>query len=460
METNNEHINNLFKQKFEDFAPQPPERVWAGIASALDKGAAPVWYNTLIAKVVAIAVGVAILLGSYWLFLKKNPQPDNNLKVEAAYQNTTKNEAVIDSVSGKNMQETDIARQTSKRKNANTQYVDNNIEINQEENIALPVKTSASGNYKGQNKSGATNQAKPLTESQIQPSRLKNNQQLALSGNNSEYYEKVVSIEWMQKKSVSLNNIVSISMAKPDPVNNNAQHFSEKKQTGNWVLGLYFSPEFIFDPFDSLTIQNSYALKFEPTYYINNHWFVRPGIGLSYARDKGFVKANYLSWDYLGSYEDVVDVTFDTVGNTITPVYHTQTRDVYDSIMHVTVSEETNRYLYLQTSVVFGYHNHVNKFGWSVYAGSQVNFILAEKRDNPIKGDGSVTYMKYSLADRHSPQYGLKLGVGMDYAIAKKWLVTVEPEYNYFFNGINGGDIYSKPLSGIGLRFGLIYTIK
>jgi len=457
LETNNENINNLFKQKFEDFAPQPPDRVWAGIESALDNGVATVWYNTLAAKVVALLLGVAVLLGGYWLF-KQQPQADKHPKVVSAYQNTSNGKAVIDSESNKSIYNKEV-NTTEQPASINTQSSNNN-NSNNNKNTA-PALASAS-NQRLQNIPASTNRKNEARSNGFKVSLNKNKTHWASAISNINQEKESAYIKKIQSISITAlnNNPIIISPLNPYPVNTNNKPVTGKKQNGKWALGFYFAPEFIFDPFDSLTIQNSYALRVEPTYYINNHWFIRPGIGISYARDKGFVKTDYLSWDYLGSYEDVVDVTFDTVENTIIPVYHTQTRDVYDSILHLTVSEETNRYLYLQTSLVFGYHNHVNKFGWSIYAGPQISFILAEKRDNPVKENTTIIYLNYNLAERKSPRYGLKLGFGIDYVIAKKWLVTVEPEYNYYLNGINGGNIYNTPLSGIGLRFGFVYTIK
>ena len=452
MKTNSEHINNLFKQKFEDFAPQPPERVWANITSVLDKETVPVWYNTLMAKIIAVLLGVIVIYGGYQLF-KQKPQADNNQKEVSVYQNTSISKAAINNKNDKRIGEPTINSQQSR----NTENGKNKNDVNKLGTVSAPATTSPTQNLQN---TPVLDTPENASNSSDSPIALIKKEKPTNSVININLTETVAGIEKIQSKSVVFSNPIT-----PSPLNSvssdvNPQNFTVKKQFGKWVLGFYFEPEFIFDSFDSLTIQNSYALKVEPTYYINNHWFIRPSVGVSYVRDKGFVKANYLSWDYLGSYEDVVDVTFDTSGNTVTPIYHTQTKEVYDSILHFSVSEETNRYLYLQTSLVFGYHNHVNKFGWSIYAGPQVNFILTEKRDNPVKENTSVIYLNYNLPQRRSPQYGLKLGVGVDYTIAKKWLITVEPEYHYFFNGINGGDAYSKPLSGIGLRFGLIYTIK
>lgn len=460
METNNEHINNLFKQKFEDFAPQPPERVWTGIVSALDTGGSPVWYYSTTVKITVVLLGVVLLLGGYWL-LNNKQQPHKGQNDVVVYKNITKNSTIIDIESTKYIGEQKNTNKEATNNKHNVLNVDNPRKRNTvEEGKTVSVVPSESSNNSLKKSSVAVKQSKRLNSNQPHASLTENEKPQTLINNNAYSVGVRTDINRMQKKSVSLKNSVSVSLLTPNQLNDVSHPIVHNNHLGRWVLGFYFSPEFIFGSFDSLTIQNSYALKIEPTYYFNNHWFVRPGIGMSYARDKGFVKADYSSWDYLGSYEDVTGVTFDTIDGNLTPVYHTQTRDVYDSVLHITVSEEINRYLYLQTSLVFGYHNHVSKFGWSVYAGPQVNFIVAEKRDNPIAENATTVYMKYNLAERKSPQFGLKLGFGIDYVIAKKWLVTVEPEYNYFINGINGGDIYNKPLSGIGLHFGLIYTIN
>ncbi len=457
METNSEHINNLFKQKFEDFAPQPPEHVWANIASALDKGIAPAWYSTFAAKAAAVLLGIALLLGGY-LFLNSSPQPSNGPALKTAYQNNTVTVASIDTKSDKNIEKQHSAETKSIHSgNAGNLNTNSSAAENNNGNLAQPSEPNSNITQ-----SSAMIAALPesFNATGYQASTTKTEKSSHKVNNTTSFETVTGNINLMSKKTITLKNSVPVSMFATEATGHVNQNAAHVHQMGHWVLGFYFSPEYIFSSFDSLTIQNSYALKIEPAYYINNHWFIRPGIGVNYARDKGFAKADYMSWDYLGSYEDVVDVTFDTSGNTITPVYHTQTRDVYDSILHVSVSEETNRYLYLQTSVVFGYHNHVNKFGWSIYAGPQVNFILSEKRDNPVDKDASVIYLKYNLAERKSPQYSFKLGFSIDYAIAKKWLISVEPEYSYFVNGINGGDAYNKPLPGVGLRFGLIYTLK
>lgn len=442
MENNEQHINDIFKQKFEGYQSKPPERVWEGIAAALDSNLAPAWYTTLYAKIAAALVVIALLIGGYWLVADiLNP-----VNTEAGLTIDLPIDSIDDKRDDNHVSDQNISSTIDK-----TVVGDN----------ALLPETASAEDSKPIQKID-----KPETVFMISSEQSTVTEEITSNNSLSEQQEGSAfnngALDLMNYKTIAFNNeLPSVMISNRVSDDNSVTEVKQNvKSLGRWALSLYFTPGFIFNSFDSLTIQNSYALSFEPVYYFNNHWFIRPGLGLQYSRDKGFVKADYLSWDYLGSYDDVVDVTIDSSGGVYTPVYHTQTRDIYDSIRHITISEETNRYLYLQTSVVFGYHNHTGKFGWSVYAGPSVSFVLLSKQDNPVDDDANVISLDYNLPIRKSPQYHFKFGLGLDYAIGKNWLVSVEPEYRYYINGIKGGDIYSNPLSGLDIRFGFIYTLK
>jgi len=449
LNNNEQHINEILKQKFENFAPKPPDRVWTGIAAALDKEVAPVWYNSLVAKIAAALLFIALLFGGYWMLnrqpLAKSALPvgmtDNiNTKPKEGGNNSLKNNqsVVSDTISYNNNKADEDA--------VKSQAVSSATQGNSSQKV---VKSGVASKVKENN--GTAKQSKDSF-----------NNNSSSGATFSKAYMGSTGIEELESRSVDLKSAdlpeAVATQQDEDDIKDIAP--SVQKTSRHWAVGFYFTPEKLFDPFDSVTLQNIYALSIEPVYYFNKHWFIRPALGFQYSRDKGFVKADYLSWDYMGSYEDVVEVTFDSTGGTVVPVYHTQNREVYDSIRHETISEETNRYLYLQTSVVFGYHNHAGKFGWSVYAGPGVNFVLFSKQDNPVGENASVISLDYDLPKRRSPQYHIRAGLGLDYTIGKNWLVSVEPEYRFYVNGINAGGVYNHALSGLAMRFGFIYTIR
>ena len=442
MDSKEQHINEVLKKKFENFSPQPPERVWEGITTALDKQLVPAWYNTLAAKIVAAVLIGIFLLAGYWLL-------ENNFLSETSKVRVVAKQALPI-----------IKKKTAK---SNTTGM-SSPEVVSENTVAsntgqTPVLASQ---QKSLNKKAPVVKTSSAYDNLTKTKEMENSD-ISSALSQVEVNHRKGNIDIMESKFIVFNTLdtpLKIEASAKKDEGKATLSSLKKKQLGKLALGIYFAPEIIFDPFDSLTIQNSYAINIEPVYYFNNHWFVRPGLGLQYARDKGFVKTDYLSWDYMGSYNDVVDVTIDTTGGVMTPIYHTKEREVYDSIRHFSVTEETNRYLYLLTSVVVGYHNHSEKIGWSMYAGPAINFVLYNKRDIPVDDNTSIISMDYNLPERKSPQYHIKLGFGLDYRIGRNWLVTVELEYRYFINGLNGGGIYNNSLSGIGTRFGFVYTLK
>ncbi len=449
MKNNEQHINDLLKQKFEGFAPQPPAEVWEGIAAALDKEVVPLWYHKTWVKVFALLLGVVIFSGILRLLTQTNdngkfPDPVSSVNTETPVVSTESDNYVPDKTTVKPLPDKDKKPQKEK-------VTQNN----------QPVSSAPSDKVQSAYVN-TTGNSKNISHKKQPEEKQKSKVTVVQSKKQTPAPNRDDLLATLNAKTIELTTL-PLPLLKEDrkqtenEVQKNKPH---RSKNGNLALGFYFTPGFVAADYDSLTIQNGYAINIKPVYYINDHWFIRPGIGVQYSRDKGFVKADYMSWDLLGSYEDVIDVTFDTVNGEVIPLYHTQKTDVYDSIRHITLSEETNRYLYLNTSLVFGYHNHKGKLGWSFYAGGGVNFVLYNKRDLPVEEDVTYISLKYNLPERHSPQYLLTLGAGVDYAIAKKWLVTVEPEYRYFINGINGGGKYNDPLSGIGLRFGFVYTLK
>ncbi len=449
MENNEQHINELLKQKFEDFAPQPPARVWEGIAAALDKEVVPVWYKTLWGKVAAAVLIIALIFAGYWLFNKGNNQQTSVAISETVKTHTP--EANVNNPVNSNSKAADKPSETQQTKPVTDNNPDNSNSSSAKEAATAYVNTTSRPNN---NKSG-----NPVKQKQKVSVATGN---YSVDNTVTEYNKS--NIELLNTLTIDFNSLMPpLYVSSNNPVNNPAKQkpeSSDKRKMGRWALGFYFAPEFIAANYDSLTIQNGYALNVEPVYYFNRHWFIRPGLGVQYSRDKGFVQADYISWDKLGTYNDVIDVTFDTINGNVTPIYHTQKVEVFDSVRHITLSEETNRYLYLNTSLIFGYHNHKRKLGWSVYAGGGVNFILYHKQELPVDHDVTYISLDYNLTKRQSPQYHVKFGIGLDYIIGKKWQVTVEPEYRYFVNGINGGDNYNNPLSGMGLRFGFVYMLK
>jgi len=228
-----------------------------------------------------------------------------------------------------------------------------------------------------------------------------------------------------------------------------------------WNIGLYFTPEIILNNFDSVTIMNTYSLNIEPSWYFNKHWFMRFGAGISYVRDQGFAKVNYISNDYLGSYDSVLYVTFETIDNELHRIYHTQEVEIWDSVNHFVISELTNEYYFLQVPLMFGYHNSTDKFKWYFYGGPAMNISISKQIEDPKT---NIEYIEIIDLENNLPQridYSLQLwvGAGIDFRIGQRLSLAFEPNYRYYFKPVYKESNYKTALSGLGLRFGLVYKL-
>lgn len=230
-----------------------------------------------------------------------------------------------------------------------------------------------------------------------------------------------------------------------------------QKKTTFWEYSVLASPEFSLTNMDSVSIMNSISLGIEPMKYLNNHWFIRSGINVSYNGDKGFAKVDYMSNDMMGTYDDVVNVTFDSIGGEMLTVYHTKTVEVWDSVRHIVVSEITNRYLYANIPALIGYKSEIGKLNWYVYAGAAVGLQLTKWIDKPLANteDINIIELDNKLPLRSNINYQLWLGCGLEYNLDKRYSLVLEPTYKYFFKSLYDNSDYNINTSAFALRFGV-----
>ena len=234
-----------------------------------------------------------------------------------------------------------------------------------------------------------------------------------------------------------------------------------RKSTSHWENTIFISPEFSLTNLDSITILNSYSLGVEPSRYFNENWFIRFGLNLNFSGDRGFAKIDYVSNDLMGTYNDVYDVTFDTTGGVVTPIYHTKTVEVWDSIRHIAVSEVTNRYLFAQFPVLLGYKNKIGQLNWYAYAGPAIGLQIAKWIDEPKVEfeDIEIIDLKNNLPLRATVNYQLWVGAGIEYKLGANTSIVIEPSYRHAFKSLYSDEKYKFSTSGFALRLGFNYKI-
>ncbi len=229
---------------------------------------------------------------------------------------------------------------------------------------------------------------------------------------------------------------------------------SDYGRKGNLRLGVYFTPEMIFYPLDEDLNNRSYSVDVNAIYEFSGY-LIQSGIGVNWLSDDGNYKIDYNQ--YLGSYEDVYDVTFDTTGNEVVPIYHTETVDVYDTISHVTITPTESKYTYIQIPVLFGYGHTGKRFGWSVKGGPSLSILVHENIADMNMSDSQdkILNIDSELPNRISTNWQFVLAGGLSYKLGNHLSFAVEPVFRYYINSVYDNTNNKNPYS-LGLRAGFL----
>lgn len=435
-----QNINDLLRQKFQDFEPVPPEHIWDNIEKSLDAKKGFLLGNK---KYYAAALFLIALfsIGYFGLYSTSNTQVSSNVdEQEIIYQDNS-------SVENQNKTETVtlVAEEVTDDNNLVIIEEEETTVIEQPEPVVVIEKTV--------NKTSASNEEEIYEVEELGLFKL--TEGFAEPTNN-------INIEYMNQLSIS--SIYSLSYGQPYSKKDDifsAAPKNNKTKSGHWENTIFINPEFSLTNLDSVTILNSYSLGVETSRFFHKNWFVRFGINASFTGDKGFAKIDYLSNDFMGTYDDVYDVTFDTIGGIITPQYHTKTVEVWDSVRHIVVSEVTNKYLFAQVPVLLGYKNKIGQLNWYVYSGPAIGFQIAKWIDEPlIEGeDVEIINLDNKLPVRSSINYQLWIGAGVEYKLGRNTFIVLEPSYRHYFKSLYSDADYKFNTSGFALRLGINYKI-
>lgn len=208
---------------------------------------------------------------------------------------------------------------------------------------------------------------------------------------------------------------------------------SDYGKRGNWMFGVFFTPEMIFYPDNSMLNNRSYAVDVNAIYKFSGY-LLQSGLGVSWISDEGSCEIDYNK--YLGAYEDVYNVTYDTIGNELSPVYHTETVKVYDSIDHVSIMPTKNRYTYLQIPLLFGYGNENKRFGWFVKGGPSLSIMINKdmSSNNMSDTEDKVLQIDNEIPARINTNWQFVFSAGVSYRLSNSLSFTAEPIFRYYLN--------------------------
>lgn len=429
-------MDDLMREKFENFSPSPPGHLWAGIENEIDKKTAFIIFMNNWRSISAIILVLLLLtFGALYISINESAVPSSftDPSKETLTSATLENEAI----------EEKISETTDK-----TEIEFRSAENNTEKNISVKTGATIVENHAVSNPTFET-----ISIAQVP---LSNETALLISGQ-----KRSPGLESMQPANTTLTIPFDLRIKPQEHSFLLPEKETKTTKKGSWNLGFYFSPEVLFKDFDSVRLLTTYSFNVEPTYYFNGNWFLRFGAGISSMRDRGFANLDYISNDFMGEYEDVYDVTFDSVDGKLQATYYTELTEVWDSIRHLTVTEATNQYLYLQTPLLLGYTLKSEHFNWFFYAGPALNFLIKKYTEMSVDNAEriSIIDLENRLPDRSPYFFQLWVGAGVEYKAGKHLSLALEPNFRYYFSGIYDNPAYNSGFSGFAMRFGIIYKI-
>jgi len=461
MSDKNINIDDLFRDAFDNFEVDPPEHVWENIQKNMQgNGTGGSWKS--FPKGGILSVSLIFILSSLFFLYNRNEISSasekialnsdiNNIESLLAVNNKTiKNthrspeQSFIDKgyVSISPTHKTPVVELLDKRGNDAMIKVGSKVE-NNSERIIVPDQTNSYNNHETQNV--------PLTD----------DSDLLAMGNSSNINSVIKASAPVPEDAYSTQPNIEMYVEDEAPTIGSEsgpapEIKSDYGKRGDLYFGLYFTPEAIFYPSDNNLINNSYSLDLNVIYKFSNY-LLQSGIGVMSSTDDGQSKIDFKK--YIGSYEDVYDITFDTTSGVPVPTYYTETVDVYDSIQHVSVTPTKNKYTYLQIPILFGYGEELRRFSWFVKGGPSLSIMVNENKSsvNLDNDNNRIVNVDSEIPSRISTNWQILLSAGITYKLGNHVSIGVEPLVRFYMkSAYDQNTLKTKHPYSFGIRTGII----
>lgn len=436
------NFEHKIQNRFEGYAPQPPARVWENIRAELSgeekRSALSMLFAEHKAIIITVVTGIAamaILL--LYVF---------NFSDKSANHNTSPNKSIITEDSSERSKE----KSKEKLKDSSKPSIgekESSPDDNETER-AIPEDTIKE---KGKNNSN-------------HPGGLPADMDTYLREMNAVSIAQVAPIKTAliaQRKSKTIlyaknsEQVISGSDQKKELM------ISQPSQTsGKWSFGLYATPELLMSRAPAINKHSSYSADAAVIYAFDD-FFIQTGISYLSGNDNQDVNVNYLKYNHLGSYEDVYEVTFDSLSNgTVRPTYHTETVEVYDTLNKHTTTRFENDYRYLNLPVLAGYRTTIsNNLTLSVKGGPIISFMLEDNR-KIMFNQANTDIVGMNTPDKMvETNWQALISAGVEYHISKGMHLAIEPRFKYYFNPVYNTNkaINTKKPYSMGVRTGLVF---
>lgn len=222
-------------------------------------------------------------------------------------------------------------------------------------------------------------------------------------------------------------------------------------------FGLFYAPEKVYYP--ERGDQKSNTFEVNAMYHFSD-FMVQSGVGLSIVEDICKYDVNYNCFEIVGSFYEVDSLSFDSI--TGIPTYYTTLQHVYDSVNRDSQTNTVNKYSYLRIPFIFGYQKYFKRFSYYIKGGPVLNILVKNTEPRPYLTAENIAVQSY---DRLAPgriktYWQLYVGVGLTYDITNRLGILIEPTASYNVSTVYERNYLTgkRPYS-IGIRTGLIFNL-
>ncbi len=468
MSNKNVNIDDLFRDAFEDFEVDPPEHVWKNIQKNMPGNGGGSGMSFPKGGVLGISV-IFILSSLLFIYQSNDFSAAVSASGKIALNSDVENIELILSGADINNEEPKSHSQSKKENFSEKGLIavySSSTEaemLDKRGNDAMIVKEKPAKKVivKTDNNTTKMNEMNFIgsNDDEVKKELPDDSDLLALSGGNN-VNSNVMAIAPIPKEAFETTPLVEM-IEKEDSQSESGDFSSPEFKSdygrrGDLYFGLYFTPEVIFYPSDLNTTNKSYSVDLNVIYKFSNY-LLQSGIGVMSSSDDGQYKVDFEK--FLGSYEDVYDVTFDTTANGVVPVYHTETVNVYDSIQHVTVTPTKNKYTYLQIPILFGYTEEFKRFSWFVKGGPSLSLMVNENISsvNLDNDNNRIINVDSEVPARIKANWQIVLSGGITYKLGNHVSIGVEPMVRFYMkSAYEQNTIQTKHPYSFGIRSGII----
>lgn len=431
------HIDQIIRQKFENFEPEPPIQVWDNIQSGIRKD--PPHSPGIILPIV-VSISLLIFLSGLIHHFTSDNNASDPLNNEASSL-SLKTSSLISTGS---TTLSDPALQNEFYKTPSTVPV---------------IKTEDAARVKSSPETISVRAPFGQTPKTTAGSKATSKEPAnAPEGNARNGQWKPGLVQALNAGELSYADAVKYNLGPRDIKKLTSYREYARKKTAEWSVGIYFNPEVSNFQDESFENTISYGAGILPRISFNK-LFIQSGINMRFTQDKANYSVDYNR--YLGSYEDVYEVTFDSTDNGVIPTYHTQTVDVYDTINHYAITETHAKYTYLEIPVLVGYRYSFGKFSLFANGGPAASFLVIRnipEVSNP-EDKARIINVESQIPVRTSVNWQMMLGAGFDYQLAGRIRFSMEPTFRFALKPeYNLPEGAKRNTTSFGIRAGLNYT--